>query len=181
MPPPVPSLRIHPSRQPMASDHILSATFPPPPVREGDDSLDSMDPRYRPFLPLSPPYSPFPRLRPTRFLPSRCLEQWFADGETLCGEAELGGEEKLDATWLWVNGSDERWRERACCNGASRKASIPRASLSVCQAKRPELISIREQNEVVHPMRSVLDALQGARPLANLSSHHRGLPVQHIR
>lgn len=55
-----------------------------------------------------------------------------------------------------------------------------RASLSVCQAKRPELISIREQNEVVHPMRSVLDALQGARPLANLSSHHRGLPVQHI-
>jgi 3-O-alpha-D-mannopyranosyl-alpha-D-mannopyranose xylosylphosphotransferase len=124
MPPPVPSLRIHPSRQPMASDHILSATFPPPPVREGDDSLDSMDPRYRPFLPLSPPYSPFPRLRPTRFLPSRCLEQWFADGETLCGEAELGGEEKLDATWLWVNGSDERWRERACCNGASRKGSI---------------------------------------------------------
>lgn len=111
LPLPLPALPPFPVRSPTASDHFLSTTFPPPPLREGDDSLDSVDPRYRPFAPLPPPDSPFPRLRPTRFLPPRCLEQWFADGETLCGEAELGEEEKLDATWLWVNGSDERWKE----------------------------------------------------------------------
>ena len=111
LPLPVPSLSIRPTRHTTASDHFLSTTFPAPPLRDGDDSLDSVDPLYRPFSPLPAPASPFPRLRPTRFLPPRCLEQWFSDGETLCGKVELGEEEKLDATWLWVNGSDERWRE----------------------------------------------------------------------
>ena len=111
LPLPVPSLNFRLKTQPAAADHFLSTTFPTPPLREGNDWLDSVDPRYRPFLPLQPPDSPFPRLRPTRFLPPRCLEQWFSDGETLCGKVELGEEEKLDATWLWVNGTDERWRE----------------------------------------------------------------------
>ena len=111
LPLPIPSFRISLPKTPSASDHFLATTFPAPALREGDDSLDSVDPRYRPFSPLPPPDAPFPRLRPTRFLPPRCLEQWFIDGETLCGRAELGEEERLDATWLWVNGSDERWRE----------------------------------------------------------------------
>ena len=111
LPLPVPSLQFGLQTRPAAADHFLSSTFPTPSLRAGDDWLDSIDPRYRPFLPLSPPDSPFPRLRPTRFLAPRCLEQWFSDGETLCGKAELGEEEKLDATWLWVNGTDERWRK----------------------------------------------------------------------
>ena len=94
-----------------ASEYFLSTAFPLPPNRAGDDSVDSKDPRYRPFRPLEPPEAPFPRLRPTRFLPPRCLEQWFTEGETTCGATELGDEERLDATWLWVNGSDPRWRE----------------------------------------------------------------------
>jgi len=110
VPLPVPSLPVRRPR-PASSSYFLSKSFPPPPNRAGDDSLDSVDPRYRPLKPLGPPDSPFPRLRPTRILPPRCLEQWFADGETSCGAAEMGEEEKLDATWLWVNGSDPRWRE----------------------------------------------------------------------
>lgn len=98
-------------QQDKASEYFLSTAFPPPPDRQGDDSVDSLDPRYRPFRPLDPPEAPFPRLRPTRFLPPPCLEQWFVEGETTCGAAELGDEERLDATWLWVNGSDPRWRE----------------------------------------------------------------------
>lgn len=91
------------------SHQHLSNFFPPPPVREGDDALNSASPLYRPFRPVPPPDPPFPRLRPTRFLPDRCLEQWFADGETICGKGEMGEEETLDVTWLWVNGSDPRW------------------------------------------------------------------------
>ena len=98
------------SKRPAADEHFLSTSFPIPPTREGDDTLDSLDPLYRPFSPLDPPEAPFPRLRPTRFLPPDCLEQWFADGETSCGAQELGSEETLDATWLWVNGSDPRWK-----------------------------------------------------------------------
>jgi 3-O-alpha-D-mannopyranosyl-alpha-D-mannopyranose xylosylphosphotransferase len=113
LPLPIPKLRVPAIRPhtPTSEQHFLSSSFPQPPLREGDDSLDSIDPRYRPFSPLSAADAPFPRLRPTRFLPPRCLEQWFADGETTCGAAELGEEEKLDATWLWVNGSDTRWRD----------------------------------------------------------------------
>ena len=110
IPLPVPGLSLK-SAKPAADEYFLSTSFPPPPSRRGDDSLDSVDPRYRPHRPLDPPEAPFPRLRPTRFLPPRCMEQWFADGETTCGSIELGPEEQLDATWLWVNGTDPRWRE----------------------------------------------------------------------
>jgi 3-O-alpha-D-mannopyranosyl-alpha-D-mannopyranose xylosylphosphotransferase len=112
LPLPLPQIRVSSKPHgPKAADHFLSSYFPQPPQREGDDSLDSIDPRYRPFSPLPSPDAPFPRLRPTRFLPTRCLDQWFADGETTCGGAELGEEEQLDVTWLWVNGSDTRWRD----------------------------------------------------------------------
>ncbi|WVW78190.1 hypothetical protein I302_100141 [Kwoniella bestiolae CBS 10118] len=136
------------SIKPTSADHHLSELFPQPPLRAGDDLLDSVDPRWRPFAPLSPPDPPFPRLRPTRFLPSRCLEQWFADGETLCGKGEMGDEETLDATWLWVNGSDHRWQD------------------SMVHWRKVEGVyspehHFREQNELVHSMRSVLDALPG--------------------
>lgn len=107
---PLPSLTtILPQQQ--ASNHHLSDKYPPPPQREGEDSLDSLDPRYRPLAPLAQPNAPFPRLRPTRFLPSRCLEAWLAEGELICDTDELGPEETLDATWLWVNGSDRRWKD----------------------------------------------------------------------
>jgi len=113
LPLPIPNLRVDTPKinGPRSADHFLSSSFPQPPLRKGDDSLDSVDPRYRPFSPLPAADAPFPRLRPTRFLPSRCLEQWFADGETTCGGLDLGKEERLDATWLWVNGSDSRWRD----------------------------------------------------------------------
>lgn len=96
-----------------SSDEAASARLPPefpsPMDREGEDWLDSVDPRRRPFSPHNPPKDPFPKLRPTRFLPDRCLVTWFMDGETTCGSVELGPEDTLDATWLWVNGSDTRW------------------------------------------------------------------------
>ncbi|WWD07409.1 3-O-alpha-D-mannopyranosyl-alpha-D-mannopyranose xylosylphosphotransferase [Kwoniella europaea PYCC6329] len=154
IPLPIPRLTSPSSFKPNAADHHLSNLFPQPPLRAGDDLLDSVDPRWRPFEPLSPPDPPFPRLRPTRFLPSRCLEQWFADGETLCGKGEMGDEETLDATWLWVNGSDHRWQE------------------SMIHWRKKEGVyspehHFREQNELVHSMRSVLDALPG-----HLSTFH---------
>ncbi len=104
LPLPFPSLTNRPET---SSDHHLSTYFPPPAEREGDD-LDSFDSRWRPLRPLGPPDAPFPRLRPTRFLSAKCMEMWFMDGE-ICGDA--GDEDKLDATWLWVNGSDPRWRD----------------------------------------------------------------------
>lgn len=81
-----------------------------PTERAGQDSLDSVDQRYRPLIPLEAQPPPFPLLQPTRFLPAHCLESWFLDGSTNCSRADLGAEETLDATWLWVNGSDPRWR-----------------------------------------------------------------------
>ncbi|OCF33813.1 hypothetical protein I316_04525 [Kwoniella heveanensis BCC8398] len=131
-----------------AADHHLSTSFPQPPLRAGDDFLDSVDPRWRPLKPLPPPDPPFPRLRPTRFLPPKCLEQWFIDGETLCGNGEMGEEEQLDATWLWVNGSDHRWRNSMVHYRTQEKVYSPEHHF-------------REQNELVHSMRSVLDALPG--------------------
>ncbi|WWC68199.1 uncharacterized protein I206_102122 [Kwoniella pini CBS 10737] len=137
-----------------SSNHHLSTSFPQPPLRTGDDFLDSIDSRWRPFDPLPPPETPFPRLRPTRFLPSKCLEQWFLDGETLCGKDEMGKEETLDATWLWVNGSDHRWRD----------SMIHWRNLEGVYSPEHHF---REQNELVHSMRSVLDALPG-----HLSTFH---------
>ncbi|KAK8847626.1 hypothetical protein IAR55_005485 [Kwoniella newhampshirensis] len=146
---PLPLPRISRSNQkPKASDHLLSTSFPPPPLRAGDDLIDSLDPRWRPFAPIPPPNPPFPRLRPTRFLPPKCLEQWFTDGETLCGKDEMGEEEKLDATWLWVNGSDHRWRDSMIHWRSEESVYSPEHHF-------------REQNELVHSMRSVLDALPG--------------------
>lgn len=88
-----------------------SADFPLPAERAGSDWLDSVDSRYRTLVPLQEPPAPFPQLRPTRFLPPQCLESWFIDGTTSCGKADLGPEDTLDAAWLWVNGSDQRWRD----------------------------------------------------------------------
>ncbi|WWD21714.1 hypothetical protein CI109_106201 [Kwoniella shandongensis] len=146
---PLPLPRISGSAsKPKSADHLLSTSFPPPPLRAGDDLLDSVDPRWRPFAPIPPPNPPFPRLRPTRFLPPKCLEQWFTDGETLCGKEEMGEEEKLDATWLWVNGSDHRWRDSMIAWRSKEGVYSPEHHF-------------REQNELVHSMRSVLDALPG--------------------
>ncbi|WWC86667.1 uncharacterized protein L201_001544 [Kwoniella dendrophila CBS 6074] len=154
LPLPLPHLSVSTPKKAISADHHLSTTFPQPPLRAGDDLLDSVDPRWRPFSPLHPPEPPFPRLRPTRFLPPRCLEQWFADGETLCGKAEMGSEETLDATWLWVNGSDHRWRDSMIHWRSVEGVFSPEHHF-------------REQNELVHSMRSVLDALPG-----HLSTFH---------
>ncbi|WRT64546.1 uncharacterized protein IL334_001478 [Kwoniella shivajii] len=143
---PLPSLTINTLGK--SADHHLSYRFPQPPLRTGDDLLDSVNPLWRPFAPLPPPDPPFPRLRPTKFLPPRCLEQWFADGETLCGKGEMGKEETLDATWLWVNGSDHRWRDSMVHWRTVEGVYSPEHHF-------------REQNELVHSMRSVLDALPG--------------------
>lgn len=43
-----------------------------------------------------------------QLLSEECLEQWFVQGEP-CKEVP---EIPLDATWLWVNGSDPKWREK---------------------------------------------------------------------
>lgn len=106
------SYRKHPivEQQQPSSEILLSTAFPLPESRP-IDSYPSPDPRWRPILPLSPPSPPFPRLRATRFLPSKCMESWFADGEMFCSRLELGDEDTLDVTWLWVNGSDTRWKK----------------------------------------------------------------------
>lgn len=74
-----------------------------------EDWHDSVDPLHRPFEPLRQPKR-FPHLKPTRFLPSACLESWLADGKLECDHATLGEEDTLDIVWLWVNGSDNRWQ-----------------------------------------------------------------------
>lgn len=89
----------------------LEAAFPDPPPRQGEDALESVSPLYRPFQPLPEQPAPFPVLRPTRFLPKACLESWFINGELACSTEDLGEEDTLDATWLWVNGSDTRWQK----------------------------------------------------------------------
>lgn len=88
----------------------VESAFPTPPKRMGDN-IDSVDPLYRAYEPLPEPEAPFPQLRPTRFLPKECLESWFIYGELACTAEELGDEDTLDATWLWVNGTDKRWAE----------------------------------------------------------------------
>lgn len=93
-----------------SSELLLSTLFPSPPARPLDNR-PSRDPGHRPYVPLTPPSAPFPRLRATRFLPPKCMESWFADGEIFCSPQELGEEEMLDVTWLWVNGSDTRWKK----------------------------------------------------------------------
>ncbi|KAL7419077.1 Xanthine phosphoribosyltransferase 1 [Cryptotrichosporon argae] len=148
LPLPVPSLPRARQKASQADAYLLATAFPSPPRREGDDALPSRDPRYRPYRPLEPADAPFPRLRPTRLLPRKCMEEWFLNGETTCGARELGEEEKLDATWLWVNGSDPRW--------AAELAEY-RTRDGVLSPER----HFREQNELVYSMRSVLSALAG--------------------
>lgn len=129
--------------------NVSSSSFWPGPIdRESDGDFESTDPRYRPFKPLDPPIPPFPRLLPTRFMPAHCMEHWFADGELRCDGSDLGEEEQLDATWLWVNGSDPRWRASMLQWRANEGIFSPEHHF-------------REQNELVYSMRSVVQALPG--------------------
>jgi hypothetical protein len=77
-----------------AEELRLSSHFPLPPNRP-IDHYASPDARYRAVYPLEQPPSPFPQLRATKFLPDRCLEGWFAQGEMMCTRAELGEEDEL--------------------------------------------------------------------------------------
>lgn len=70
------------------------------------------------------------------------------DGEITCTPEELGEEDTLDATWLWVNGSDSRW--------AGEMATWRK----VHNVYSPER-HFREQNELKYSMRSVVKALEG--------------------
>lgn len=124
-----------------------SSYFPEPPARPGD-TYNSPNRLYRPFRPLDSPKAPFPRLRPTRFLPPKCLESWFANGEILCGRQQLGPEEMLDVTWLWVNGSDPRWQKEMVRVRKEKQIYSPEHHF-------------RENNELLYSMRSVLQNLPG--------------------
>lgn len=124
-----------------------SSYFPEPPVRPAD-AYNSPNRLYRPFRPLDSPKAPFPRLRPTRFLPPKCLESWFANGEILCGRQQLGPEEMLDVTWLWVNGSDPRWQKEMIRVRKEKQIYSPEHHF-------------RENNELLYSMRSVLQNLPG--------------------
>lgn len=128
-------------------DAMPSVHFPEPPLRPGD-AYNSPNRLYRPFRPLASPQAPFPRLRPTRFLPPKCLESWFANGEILCGRQQLGPEEMLDVTWLWVNGSDPRWQEEMVRVRKEKQIYSPDHHF-------------RENNELLYSMRSVLQNLPG--------------------
>lgn len=123
--------------------------------RKGSDALDSVDPAYRPFVPLDAPDPPFPRLLPTKSLPSQCLDRWFSEGELVCDADEVGAEEKVDATWLWVNGSDPRWRE---------SMEKWRAQEGIYSPEH----HFREQNELVYTIRSVIQALPAGVGTAHL-------------
>ena len=70
------------------------SAFPHPPNRPLD-RLASPNDAYRPLHPLKQPPKPFPELRATKFLPDRCLEGWFIQGEMLCARAEVGEEDQL--------------------------------------------------------------------------------------
>lgn len=126
---------------------IPTPYFPEPSARPGD-AFNSPNRLYRPFRPLEGPDVPFPRLRPTRFLPPKCLESWFADGEILCGRHQLGPEEMLDITWLWVNGSDARWQ---------KDMQRVRQEKGIYSPEH----HFRENNELLYSMRSVLQNLPG--------------------
>ncbi|ORX35916.1 hypothetical protein BD324DRAFT_629532 [Kockovaella imperatae] len=117
------------------------------PQREGDDNLDSLDSRWRPFAPLEPPF-PFPSLKPTRFLPDHCMSDWFLHGETNCTSEEVGPEERLDAVWFWVNGTDPRWLQQMQKWKVDLNVSTPEKHY-------------RENNELVYSIRSVLAAFPG--------------------
>lgn len=80
-------------------------------IRRDEALLPNADPLYRALAPLQPPTPPFPVLRQTRVLPLKCLEAWFIRGELDCSLKDIGAEDKLDVTWLWVNGSDTRWSD----------------------------------------------------------------------
>lgn len=128
-------------------DTLPTAFFPEPPLRPGD-TFNSPNPLYRPLRPLDQPGPPFPRLRPTRFLPPKCLESWFANGEIMCGRNELGPEDMLDVTWLWVNGSDPRWQKDMIRVRTEKGIYSPEHHF-------------RENNELLYSMRSVLQNLPG--------------------
>jgi hypothetical protein len=70
------------------------SAFPHPPNRPLD-RLASPNDAYRALHPLKQPPKPFPELRATKFLPDRCLEGWFIQGEMLCARAEVGEEDQL--------------------------------------------------------------------------------------
>jgi hypothetical protein len=78
-------------------------------IPRSGDGIDSLDPLYRPHIPLEPPSPPFPVLSPTSRAEGRCLEIWLTAGETECGSQEWKHSDRLDAVWTWVNGSDSRW------------------------------------------------------------------------
>lgn len=126
---------------------VLSTDYPEPPSRPLD-GIPHPDARWRPLKPLDPPKAPFPRLRPTRFLPDRCLESWFANGEIMCPRSDVGPEDPLDVTWLWVNGSDPRWRKDMVEHRNKQGIASPDHHF-------------RENNELVYSMRSVLASLPG--------------------
>jgi hypothetical protein len=78
-------------------------------IPRSGDGIDSLDPLYRPHIPLEPPSPPFPVLSPTSRAEGKCLETWLAAGETECGPQGWKHTDRLDAVWTWVNGSDSRW------------------------------------------------------------------------
>lgn len=86
----------------LSSSYRLTPHFPPPPSRPAD-TYPSPDHLHRAFKPLDGPPSPFPRLRRTKMLPRRCLEGWFLNGEMMCSRQELGEEEMLDVSNVWIS------------------------------------------------------------------------------
>lgn len=124
---------------------VPSSYYPDPSPRPGDHHPNP-DPRWRAIKPLSPPPEPFPRLRATRFMPDHCLESWFANGEMMCSRGEVGPEDLLDVTWLWVNGSDPRWRKDMLHWRRESKVASPEHHW-------------RENNELKFSMRSVIAAM----------------------
>ncbi|GMK56901.1 hypothetical protein CspeluHIS016_0307410 [Cutaneotrichosporon spelunceum] len=115
----------------------------PDPQRPGDGA-DSPDPRYRVLAPLPPSR----RLPQPRAVPIHCLESWFVEGTATCGKHEMGPEERLDVTWIWVNGSDARWRAEMDAHRAEEGIYSPEQHF-------------RDLNELKYSMRSVLRALRG--------------------
>ena len=110
LPLPLPSLPRRIQSAAKGDDHFLSSAFPPPPLRDGDDSLDSVDPRWRPLSPLAPPDAPFPRLRPTR-LRRAAWSSGLRTARCCAARRSSVPRKNWDAIWLWVNGSDHRWRD----------------------------------------------------------------------
>lgn len=131
----------------LASQLRESSVFPLPPHRPLD-TYASPNSSYRAVLPLRPPPVPFPQLRATKFLPDKCLEGWFAHGEMMCSRAELGEEDELDVTYLWVNGSDSRWKEKMIQQRVEKGIYSPEHHF-------------RENDELKYSMRSLLANMPG--------------------